>query len=196
VVDRDGNLLEEAQPRREQVLTPYVAGQMVDLMRGAVQYGTAASASSLGHELAGKTGTVNDFTDAWFIGYTPSVVCGVWIGYSDQKRTLGQGEAGASAALPQGEGEGAIPPYASTYGRDPRHAARTRQPASFGAGTIGSSQRRHSPRLGGDPGSRPTWGGGYAHLSARQSPGEQEYPPGESQSPITWAAHFQWRQRS
>ncbi len=100
VVDRDGNLLEEAQPRREQVLTPYVAGQMVDLMRGAVQYGTAASASSLGHELAGKTGTVNDFTDAWFIGYTPSVVCGVWIGYSDQKRTLGQGEAGASAALP------------------------------------------------------------------------------------------------
>ncbi|MGA0134088.1 MAG: insulinase family protein, partial [Opitutales bacterium] len=80
VVDRDGNLLEEAQPRREQVLTPYVAGQMVDLMRGAVQYGTAASASSLGHELAGKTGTVNDFTDAWFIGYTPSVVCGVWIG--------------------------------------------------------------------------------------------------------------------
>ena len=100
VLDRDGNLLEEAQPRREQVLTPYVSGQMVDLMRGAVQYGTAASASSLGHELAGKTGTVNDFTDAWFIGYTPSVVCGVWIGYSDQKRTLGQGEAGASAALP------------------------------------------------------------------------------------------------
>jgi penicillin-binding protein 1A len=100
VVDRDGNLLEEAQPRAEQVLTPYVAGQMVDLMRGAVQFGTAASASSLGVELAGKTGTVNDFTDAWFIGYTPTVACGVWIGYSDQKRSLGQGEAGASAALP------------------------------------------------------------------------------------------------
>ncbi len=100
IVDRDGNTLDSGDPRREQVLSPYVAGQMVDLMRGAVQFGTAAAASSLGRELAGKTGTVNDFTDAWFIGYTPSVVCGVWIGYSDQKKSLGPGESGASAALP------------------------------------------------------------------------------------------------
>jgi penicillin-binding protein 1A len=54
----------------------------------------------IGHELAGKTGTVNDFTDAWFIGFTPKVVCGVWIGYSDRKRSLGKGESGSSAALP------------------------------------------------------------------------------------------------
>lgn len=100
VIDRDGNLLDSAQSRPEQVLTPYVAGQMVELMKGAVQYGTAGAASSLGHEIAGKTGTVNDFTDAWFIGYTPSVVCGVWIGYSDQKKSLGPGESGSSAALP------------------------------------------------------------------------------------------------
>jgi len=100
VVDRDGNILDAGPARQEQVITPYVAGQMVELMKGAVQYGTAGAASSLGHELAGKTGTVNDFTDAWFIGYTPSVVCGVWIGYSDQKKSLGQGESGASAALP------------------------------------------------------------------------------------------------
>ena len=100
VVDRDGNILDSGPARQEQVITPYVAGQMVELMRGAVQYGTAGAASSLGHELAGKTGTVNDFTDAWFIGYTPSVVCGVWIGYSDQKKSLGAGESGASAALP------------------------------------------------------------------------------------------------
>jgi penicillin-binding protein 1A len=73
---------------------------MVDMMRGAVQYGTATSAGSIGHELAGKTGTVNDFTDAWFIGYTPRFVCGVWIGYSDRKKPLGRGESGASAALP------------------------------------------------------------------------------------------------
>ncbi|NBO63982.1 MAG: PBP1A family penicillin-binding protein [Acidobacteria bacterium] len=100
VVDRDGNILDSGPPRQEQVITPYVAGQVVELMKGVVQSGTAGAASSLGHELAGKTGTVNDFTDAWFIGYTPTVVCGVWIGYSDQKKSLGAGESGASAALP------------------------------------------------------------------------------------------------
>jgi penicillin-binding protein 1A len=73
---------------------------MVDMMRGAVQYGTATAAASIGHEIAGKTGTVNEFTDAWFIGYTPKYVCGVWIGYSDRKKPLGKGESGSSAALP------------------------------------------------------------------------------------------------
>jgi len=73
---------------------------MVDMMRGVVQFGTATAANSIGHELAGKTGTVNEFTDAWFIGYSPKVVCGVWIGYSDSKKPLGKGESGATAALP------------------------------------------------------------------------------------------------
>lgn len=100
VVDRDGNVLEETKPKSYKVLSDYVAAQMVELMRGVVQFGTATAANSIGHELAGKTGTVNDFTDAWFIGYTPSVACGVWIGYSDQKKPLGKGESGASAALP------------------------------------------------------------------------------------------------
>src|SRR5207244_399424 len=99
VVDRDGRVLEEAKPKSYKVLSEYVAGQMVDLMRGTVEFGTAVRAKSLGRELAGKTGTVNDFTDAWFIGYTPSVACGTWIGF-DEKRSLGKGEAGASAALP------------------------------------------------------------------------------------------------
>jgi penicillin-binding protein 1A len=100
VVDRDGRVLEQPPTKSYKVLSDYVAAQMVDMMRGAVQYGTAVSAGSIGHELAGKTGTVNDFTDAWFIGYTPKVVCGVWIGYSDRKKSLGKGESGASAALP------------------------------------------------------------------------------------------------
>jgi len=100
VVDRDGRVLNEAQPAANKVLSEYVAAQMVDLLRGPVQNGTARAAVSQGHPLAGKTGTVNDFTDAWFIGFTPEVACGVWIGYSDQKRTLGRGEAGASVALP------------------------------------------------------------------------------------------------
>jgi penicillin-binding protein 1A len=100
IVDRDGKIIEEAKPKSYKVFTDYVAAQMVDMMRGTVQSGTAVSAGSLGRELAGKTGTVNDFTDAWFIGYSPSVVCGVWIGYSDNKKTLGKGESGSSAALP------------------------------------------------------------------------------------------------
>ncbi|MCI0662921.1 MAG: PBP1A family penicillin-binding protein [Acidobacteria bacterium] len=100
VVDRDGRVLSEAQPATNKVLHEYVAAQMVELLRGPVQSGTARAAISQGHPLAGKTGTVNDFTDAWFIGFTPDVVCGVWIGYSDQKRPLGRGESGSSVALP------------------------------------------------------------------------------------------------
>jgi penicillin-binding protein 1A len=100
VVDRDGNVLDQAEPKSYKVLSDYVAAHMVDMMRGAVQFGTATAAVSQGHPLAGKTGTVNDFTDAWFIGYTPNYVCGVWIGYSDQKRSLGRNESGSSAALP------------------------------------------------------------------------------------------------
>ncbi len=100
VVDRDGRVLEQPPTKSYKVLSEYVAAQMVDMMRGVVQFGTATAANSIGHELAGKTGTVNDFTDAWFIGYTPKVVCGVWIGYSDRKKPLGKGESGASAALP------------------------------------------------------------------------------------------------
>ncbi|MGH9766308.1 MAG: penicillin-binding transpeptidase domain-containing protein, partial [Blastocatellia bacterium] len=100
VVDRDGRVLDRTEPKSYKVLSDYVAAQMVDMMRGAVQFGTATAAGSVGHELAGKTGTVNDFTDAWFIGYTPKFVCGVWIGYSDRKKSLGKGESGATAALP------------------------------------------------------------------------------------------------
>jgi penicillin-binding protein 1A len=100
VVDRDGKVQYQASPKSSKVLSDYVAAQMVDMMRGTVQFGTATAAQSIGHELAGKTGTMNEFTDAWFIGYTPKVVCGVWIGYSDRKKSLGKGESGASAALP------------------------------------------------------------------------------------------------
>jgi penicillin-binding protein 1A len=100
VVDRDGNVIDEAKPKAFKAVSAYVAAQMVEMMQAVVQEGTATAAGSLGRELAGKTGTVNDYTDAWFIGYTPSLVCGVWIGNSDNKKSLGKGESGASAALP------------------------------------------------------------------------------------------------
>src|SRR5262249_50263680 len=60
VVDRDGNVLDQTEPKSYKVVSDYVAGQMVDMMRGVVQFGTATAANSIGHELAGKTGTVND----------------------------------------------------------------------------------------------------------------------------------------
>ncbi|MDX2029677.1 MAG: PBP1A family penicillin-binding protein [Blastocatellia bacterium] len=100
VVDRYGAVLDQTEPKQYKVLSDYVAAQMVDMMRGVVQSGTAVAASAIGHEVAGKTGTVNDFTDAWFIGYTAKYTCGVWIGYSDQKKSLGKSESGSSAALP------------------------------------------------------------------------------------------------
>jgi penicillin-binding protein 1A len=104
VTDADGNEIFRWDAPSHKVVSPYVAAQMRDMMRGVVTGGTAGSIQS-NKELAkriicGKTGTVNDFTDAWFIGYTPTYTSGVWIGFPGQKRTLGQGEAGSVAALP------------------------------------------------------------------------------------------------
>lgn len=83
----------------KQAVSPQVAYQMVSLLQGVVQRGTGHSLASLGRPMAGKTGTTNDFIDAWFVGFTPSVAVGVWVGY-DIPKTLGSGETGAKAALP------------------------------------------------------------------------------------------------
>jgi penicillin-binding protein 1A len=69
------------------------------LLEAVVQHGTAAAASSMNHAFGGKTGTTNDYTDAWFVGFSPSVTCGTWIGFDD-RRSLGEKETGARAALP------------------------------------------------------------------------------------------------
>lgn len=100
VVDQEGNTLDEWEKEASQVLNEYVASTMVSLMRGVVQYGTAAAANSLGVPLAAKTGTVNDHTDVWFIGYTPTYITGVWMGYPESKRPLGANMTGAHGALP------------------------------------------------------------------------------------------------
>jgi penicillin-binding protein 1A len=100
VLDRDGAVLEEWEKTTYKVVNSYVALTMVSMMRGVVQFGTAAAASSLGVPLAGKTGTVNDHTDVWFIGYTPTYVTGVWMGYPGRKKPLGNEMTGAHGALP------------------------------------------------------------------------------------------------
>ncbi len=104
VTDAEGDIKQEWKSENSKVISPWVATQMQIMMRGVVTGGTAGSMMS-NKELAkrmicGKTGTVNDFTDAWFIGYTPTYTAGVWIGYPGLKKTLGNKEAGSVAALP------------------------------------------------------------------------------------------------
>ncbi len=100
VLDRDGATLEEWEKTTYKVVNEYVALTMVSMMRGVVTSGTATAANSLGVPLAGKTGTVNDHTDVWFIGYTPTYVTGVWMGYPGKKKPLGNDMTGAHGALP------------------------------------------------------------------------------------------------
>jgi len=72
---------------------------MTSMLREVVLHGTGIAASKLPFPVAGKTGTTNDFTDAWFVGFSPTMTCGVWVGY-DEKKSLGAKETGAHAALP------------------------------------------------------------------------------------------------
>ena len=101
VLSRDGSLLEEWEKTTYKVTSEYVALTMVDMMRGVTQGGgTAPNAQASGHQLAGKTGTVNDQTDVWFVGYTPTYVTGVWMGNPTKKESLGKGMTGGIGALP------------------------------------------------------------------------------------------------
>jgi len=99
VTDYDGRTLEEDYPEVKDVISSRTARLMTSMLLGVVQHGTAVAATKLKLPLAGKTGTTNDFTDAWFVGFSPSLTAGVWIGY-DEKKTLGPKETGARAALP------------------------------------------------------------------------------------------------
>ena len=100
VTSYDGALLEEAHPEVHDVISPEVAHTMIAMLEEVVQFGTAIKAKSIGRPAAGKTGTTQDFTDAWFIGFTPQITAGVWVGYDDKQISLGKRESGALAALP------------------------------------------------------------------------------------------------
>ncbi len=99
VMDRDGNLLEENRAKPVDVIRADTAFVMTSLLRGVVERGTAESAAGIPWPLAGKTGTVDDNTDAWFIGFDPDITVGVWTGL-DEKKPIGANETGAIAALP------------------------------------------------------------------------------------------------
>ena len=99
VTDREGNALEENRPEPRDAIRADTAYVMTNLLRGVVQRGTATRAASLNWPIGGKTGTTDDYTDAWFIGFDPDITIGVWIGL-DQKKPIGHNVTGSEGALP------------------------------------------------------------------------------------------------
>jgi len=99
VENYDGITLWQDRPEINEVVSQQTARSMMVLFQAVTAYGTGAGASQLKHPVGGKTGTTSDYTDAWFLGFTPSVTCGVWVGF-DSRQSLGEKETGARAALP------------------------------------------------------------------------------------------------
>ena len=99
IVDRNGQVLEEASQERPRIIESSTAYLMTSLLESVVQEGTGARVKALGRPVAGKTGTTDDLYDAWFVGYTPHYVTGVWVGF-DEESSLGVGETGSRAASP------------------------------------------------------------------------------------------------
>ncbi len=100
IEDKDGNILEEAKVESEEVISPQIAYMMTYLLQGVVQRGSAWTARFLEKPLGGKTGTTDEYTDAWFIGFSPSLCAGVWVGHEKEKLSIGERQSGAVAALP------------------------------------------------------------------------------------------------
>jgi penicillin-binding protein 1A len=100
VTSYDGALLEEARPSIHEVISPEVARTMTAMLEEVIQFGTGIEAKALKRPAAGKTGTTQDYTDAWFVGFTPQTTAGVWVGFDDKQISLGKKETGAKAALP------------------------------------------------------------------------------------------------
>lgn len=99
VSNADGITLWEEPSQVDEVISQQSARTMMTLLRAVTAHGTGAAAAQLNHPLGGKTGTTSNFTDAWFLGFSPSITCGVWVGF-DSRESLGEKETGARAALP------------------------------------------------------------------------------------------------
>lgn len=99
IIDRTGNVFEETKVQSEQVIDPRIAFMTTYVMEDVVESGTGQRVKSIGRPIAGKTGTTNDVRDAWFLGFTPSIITGVWVGF-DQEISLGKQEVGGRAAAP------------------------------------------------------------------------------------------------
>jgi penicillin-binding protein 1A len=134
----DGRMLEEHHTRASRATQPEAARVLTSMLEGVIDRGTAASARDLDVDLAGKTGTTDGFTDAWFAGYTPSLTIVVWVGY-DVNRSIGRNMTGAEAALPiwraiveRGPAEGRTP----AGQRFPTHPAEAQVPIEYYSGLL------------------------------------------------------------
>ena len=99
VENADGITLWEQPPAVNEVISEQTARTMMTLLEAVTAHGTGAATAQLNHPFGGKTGTTSDYTDAWFLGFSPSVTCGVWVGF-DSRESLGKKETGAKTALP------------------------------------------------------------------------------------------------
>jgi penicillin-binding protein 1A len=100
ITDNEGNVLEEKLPEAHDALRPETAATMANILRGVVLRGTAQRASSLGRPLCGKTGTTDNWSDTWFVGFERDLVAGVWSGFDDKRKSLGRMQDGARTSLP------------------------------------------------------------------------------------------------
>ncbi|MDR1926164.1 MAG: penicillin-binding protein 1A [Endomicrobium sp.] len=100
ITDKDGKILEESLPEQKEVLSSQVCFIVTNMLKAVVEKGSGWYAKNLGRPCAGKTGTTNDSSDAWFIGYTPQLVAGVWVGYDDRSISLGDRVTGGGIACP------------------------------------------------------------------------------------------------
>jgi penicillin-binding protein 1A len=100
ILDKDGKVLEEHSPRQKEVLSPQTCFVLTNMLKAVVEKGSAWYAKNLGRPCAGKTGTTNDCSDAWFVGFTPQLVTGVWVGYDDRLMPLGDRITGGVLACP------------------------------------------------------------------------------------------------
>ncbi len=100
IVDGKGVVLESYEPEPKEAIDPTTAYLVTSLLKSVVTEGTGRGAQAVGKPLAGKTGTTNNYVDAWFVGYAPSMVTGVWVGYDNSQASLGDRETGSRSALP------------------------------------------------------------------------------------------------
>ncbi len=99
IIAHDGRVIEEHLPQAHKAMEPQIAYVLIRMLQGVVENGTARSIKNLDIAIAGKTGTTDNWTDAWFAGFTPQYTILAWVGY-DKSRSLGRGHTGAEAALP------------------------------------------------------------------------------------------------
>jgi penicillin-binding protein 1A len=100
IADQTERVLEEQYPELSEATSPQVAFEIAYMLKGVVDRGTAYAAHTLASPIAGKTGTTNGYTDAWFMGFSPEFTVGVWAGYDDPSKSLGGGATGAEVTLP------------------------------------------------------------------------------------------------